>query len=319
MCLFDLGRIEVTPAASATLSAAGVDPAVYLARHQRGDWGDVDDKRAQVNGWALGHEGIVWSKYRLPVGVSLMIGTARDRSYTRVMLEAEFKVREVSVQEGYACWAGYYDHERNPLIAVEGPLVDTILGKLEVATALDVCTGTGRLALKLARRGVAVTATDQSAEMLALAEQKARREGLAIDFRLSSLEEGLPSTDAGFDLVTCALALCHVPDLDEATREFHRVLREGGHLLITDFHPDAVADLGWRTHAVRPEGRYLLPNMPHTRGDYLHAAEQAGFVLLDVQDVPLRAVPLGYLPLHEQAIREYGDTSLCLIVFAQKR
>jgi hypothetical protein len=35
MCLFDLGRVEVTPAASATLSEAGVGPSVHLAFHER--------------------------------------------------------------------------------------------------------------------------------------------------------------------------------------------------------------------------------------------------------------------------------------------
>jgi 2-polyprenyl-3-methyl-5-hydroxy-6-metoxy-1,4-benzoquinol methylase len=318
MSLFHLGRVEATPAASATLSEAGADLATYLARHQRGDWGEMEGRRVTYNAWALEHQAILWSRYELPNGSYLSIATARDRSCTRVMLETEFESREVSAQEGYARWAGYYDHERNPLIAVEEPLVDVILSQLEVATALDVCAGTGRLALKLARRGAAVTATDQSAEMLTLAEQKARREGLAIDFRLRSLEEGLPSTATGFDLVTCALALCHVPDLDQAVREFYRVLRQGGHLLITDFHPDAVADLGWRTHVVRPEGRYLLPNMAHTRGDYLHAVEQAGFALLDVQDVPLRAVPPGYLVSQSEIVSERGDTSLCLIIFAQR-
>jgi len=119
--------------------------------------------------------------------------------------------------------------------------------------------------------------------------------------------------------VTCALALCHVPGLDRVTREFYRVLREGGFLLITDFHPDAVADLSWRTHATRPEGTYFLPNLPYSREDYLHAVEEAGFTLLDVRDVPVSAVPPGCLAFHEETIRAYGDTSLCLIVLAQKR
>jgi 2-polyprenyl-3-methyl-5-hydroxy-6-metoxy-1,4-benzoquinol methylase len=254
MNLFDLGSIETTSAAFAALAKANADRAVYLARHQRGDWGDVDQKQRQYNDWALEHEGIAWSTYKLSDGINLMIGAARDRSYTRVMLETEFERREVSAKEGYARWADYYDHERNPLVAVEEPLVDAILGRLHVATALDVGAGTGRLALKLARRGIAVTAIDQSAEMLAVAKENARRERLAIDFRLGSLEDGLPFPPAEFDLVTCALVLCHVPDLGQAAREFYRVLHEGGYLLITDFHPDAVATLGWRTVAVRPEG-----------------------------------------------------------------
>jgi SAM-dependent methyltransferase len=319
MRAFELGRVEVTPAASAALSEAGVELAGCLARHRGGDWGEVEERRAAHNAWAVDHCAILRSRYALPGGGCLLVATARDRSYTRVMLETEYERREVSAQEGYARWADYYDHERNPLIAVEEPPVDGILAGLQVTTALDVCAGTGRLALKLARRGIAVTAFDQSAKMLALAEEKARRESHAIDFRMGSLEEGLPFAAPAFDLVTCALALCHVPGLNRVAREFYRVLRPAGHLLITDFHPDAVAGLGWRTHATRPEGTYFLPNLPYTREDYLRAVEQAGFTLLNVQDVPVREVPPGCLPFHEQTIREYGDTSLCLIVLAQKR
>ena len=46
---------------------------------------------------------------------------------------------------------------------------------------------------------------------------------------------------------------------------------------------------------------------------------RAGFTLLDVRDVPVRDMPEGYLAFHEQTIREYGDTSLCLIVLARKQ
>ncbi|MEO6889733.1 MAG: class I SAM-dependent methyltransferase [Ktedonobacteraceae bacterium] len=44
----------------------------------------------------------------------------------------------------------------------------------------------------MARRGMSVTAIDQSPEMLALAQERARVEGLAITFQLASLDEGLP-------------------------------------------------------------------------------------------------------------------------------
>jgi ubiquinone/menaquinone biosynthesis C-methylase UbiE len=318
MHLCELGRIEISPAASAALAEADADSKVFLGRHQRGDWGDVEEKQRQYNDWALQNEGIVWSTYALRDGVNLSIGTARDHSYTSVMLETEFERREVSAQEGYARWAETYDHERNPLIAVEEPHVEALLERLNVTTALDVGTGTGRLALRLARRSVTVTAIDQSVEMLAVAEKSARREELAIDFRIGSLEEGLPFQSSQFDLVTCALMLCHVPDLSQAAREFYRILHKGGYLLITDFHPNAAAIMGWRTVAARPEGLYLLPNMPHTRADYLQAVERVGFTLLDVRDVPLCDVPEGCFADHDELVREHGDVSLCLIVLAQK-
>ena len=55
-----------------------------------------------------------------------------------------------------------------------------------------------------------------SPEMLAVARQAAQHEGLPIDFRLSSLDDGLPFEAHQFDLVICALMLSHVPDLPHA-------------------------------------------------------------------------------------------------------
>jgi len=316
MRLFILGKVKLSPAAAAALVAAGHDLESLLSRHQRGDWGDVDQPQRQYNDWALRHEAILWSTYRLGNEVALLVSTAADRSYTHVLLESEFQRKEVSTLDGYALWAETYDQEKNPLIAAEEPVVDEMLTALNVSTALDVGTGTGRYALKLARRGVAVSAVDQSAEMLAVAQQAAQAEGLSIDLRLGSVEGGLPFKAERYDLVVSALMLCHVPDLPHAAREFARVVRADGYLLITDFHPDSVA-LGWRTLISRPEGTYYLPNVPHTRADYLAAIEEAGFTLSKVLDLPVRDVPPGYLP--DSLTREERETALCLIILAQKR
>lgn len=316
MSLFSLGKVETSPAAAAALVAAGRDLEDILARHQSGDWGDVDAQQQQYNDWALRNEAILWSTFRLDDEFALLVSTTADRSSTHVLLESEFQRKEVSAQDGYALWAKTYDQEKNPLVAVEEPRVDSILTALNVTTALDVGTGTGRYALKLARRGVAVSALDQSAEMLAIAQQTAQAEGLSVDLRLGSIEGGLPFEAERYDLVVSALMLCHVPDLAHTAREFARVVRANGYLLISDFHPDSVA-LGWRTLVSRPEGTYYLPNVPHTRADYLEAVEKAGFTLCQVLDVPVRDVPQGYLP--DTLTRKESATALCLIILAQKR
>ena len=56
--------------------------------------------------------------------------------------------------EGYSRWAKFYDTKWNTLIATEELYSLEILERLQGETALDVGAGTGRFALKLARRDV---------------------------------------------------------------------------------------------------------------------------------------------------------------------
>lgn len=87
-------------------------------------------------------------------------------------------------------------------------------------------------------------------------------------------------------------------------------------LLITDFHPDSVS-FGWRTQFKRAGVKYLLPNMPHTRDDYLEALSTSGLTILEVMDIPHRELPGGYFS--EEVMRMHGEKLLCLIIVAQKQ
>jgi PPM family protein phosphatase len=313
--LFPSGTLEITPGASAAIAAVGADPSVFFARHQSGDWGEEDEEIQQENAFVLQQQQAIFSIYRLSDDTLIRVMTTADRSVTRMSLAAEYPYREVSTRKGYELWAASYDQPNNPLIIVEEPMVDEIVADLAISSALDVGTGTGRYALKLARRGIAVTAIDQSPEMLAVARQAASVEGLSIDFQLASLDNGLSFASGSFDFLICALMLCHVANLVQAIQEFSRVLQDDSYLLITDFHPDSV-DHGWRTD-FRWEGKkYRIPNMPHSRADYLEAITAAGFTVLRVIDIPLRATPEGFLP--EAIMRDRSEQLLCLIILAQK-
>ncbi|HZS76510.1 MAG TPA: class I SAM-dependent methyltransferase [Ktedonobacteraceae bacterium] len=315
MSLFQSGTLDITPAASAALEALGADLSAYLSRHQNGDWGEVDEITRRDNDYAAEHNQPICSSYKLSDGNELILLTLGDRSLTHVFLASEQQVRKVTTQQGYAIWAAFYDSEKNGLIAVEEPYVDAITSSLPITNALDVGTGTGRHALKLARRGITMTAIDESPQMLAVARQMARQEDLTIDFRQASLEEGLPFAPETFDFLICALMLCHIPNLLHAAQEFYRVLQPGGHLLITDFHPDAV-ERGWRTITSIDNTLYVLPDIRHTRSGYLEALNQAGFQLLKVIDAIVDEAPEGYL---SEAFRSANkDKTYCLIVLAQK-
>ena len=78
--LFSSGTIEVTPAASAALQTAQVDLMRLLSRHQRGDWGDVDEFRRRMNERAIQNRIPISSVYALGDDTKILIITARDRS-----------------------------------------------------------------------------------------------------------------------------------------------------------------------------------------------------------------------------------------------
>ena len=96
---------------------------------------------------------------------------------------------------------------------------------------LDVASGTGLVALEAAKiLGTAdnITCLDSSAGMLAVARSK-----LAAHFMLGRAEQ-MPLADNSYDFLTMGYALRHVTSLEETFREFHRVLKPGGKLLILE-------------------------------------------------------------------------------------
>jgi demethylmenaquinone methyltransferase/2-methoxy-6-polyprenyl-1,4-benzoquinol methylase len=96
---------------------------------------------------------------------------------------------------------------------------------------LDVACGTGLVAVAAAKiLGTAdnITCLDPSAGMLAVARSK-----LAAHFILGRAES-LPLNDDSFDFLTMGYALRHVTDLETTFREYRRVLKPGGTLLILE-------------------------------------------------------------------------------------
>jgi demethylmenaquinone methyltransferase / 2-methoxy-6-polyprenyl-1,4-benzoquinol methylase len=104
-------------------------------------------------------------------------------------------------------------------------------------SALDVCCGTGDLALELAGRvspGGKVVGCDFSEPMLDLAREKAARRGAA-NVRFEWADALRLPYDAGrFDAVTVGFGARNLSDLDRGLREMTRVLREGGRLVILE-------------------------------------------------------------------------------------
>ncbi|MDA8206514.1 MAG: class I SAM-dependent methyltransferase [Thermaerobacter sp.] len=98
---------------------------------------------------------------------------------------------------------------------------------------LDVATGGGHTAIRLARAGVQVTVADITSEMLTDATTLAAAEGLAIA-QVEAYAESLPFLDGTFDIVTCRRAAHHFRDVAAFLREARRTLSRSGRLGISD-------------------------------------------------------------------------------------
>ena len=87
---FPLGQTVATPGALAALQEAGQSPADFLARHVRGDWGEVCEEDKRLNDEALVNGERILSAYDTRLGTKLWVITEADRSSTCILLPEEY-------------------------------------------------------------------------------------------------------------------------------------------------------------------------------------------------------------------------------------
>ncbi|CEA00184.1 Demethylmenaquinone methyltransferase [Jeotgalicoccus saudimassiliensis] len=98
---------------------------------------------------------------------------------------------------------------------------------------LDLCCGTGDWTIQLAKNaGADITGLDFSENMLKVAREK------TADIENITLVQGdateLPYDNNAFDIITIGFGLRNLPDYEKAVKEFYRVLKPGGQLVILE-------------------------------------------------------------------------------------
>lgn len=201
-----------------------------------------------------------------------MLGKLKQQDWA----DDEIEIEEYETEAGYGLWAESYDALPNPLVDLEEPVVRSIIDRLPPGVAIDAACGTGRHAAYLLERGHSVIAVDSSESMLA----KARERILAADIRSGSLLE-LRIADAFADLALCALALTHFAELDLPIAQLARVVRQGGHVILSDVHPIAVATGAHAFFRSTDGSRGMVKNHVHWPSHYLKAFRSARLAVVD--------------------------------------
>ena len=154
---------------------------------------------------------------------------------------------ETEPAAAYDIWAQHYDDQPdNLMLALDEGICRELFGRLAIGgrVVADVGCGTGRHWEKIfAHRPARLVGYDVSCGMLDILKRKYPQAETYL------LEGGLLSgSPAGsIDIIISTLTVAHIPDLAAALAEWCRVLRPGGELIITDYHPEALARGGQRT------------------------------------------------------------------------
>jgi demethylmenaquinone methyltransferase/2-methoxy-6-polyprenyl-1,4-benzoquinol methylase len=113
------------------------------------------------------------------------------------------------------------------------------LPPIEKGVFLDVATGTGDVAIEIARRypeGVRIIGVDISGRMIELGREKVKRVGYLDRIELREGDVNLlPFKDAEFDAALIAFGIRNVRDYEHAIKEMARVVKKGGCVIILEF------------------------------------------------------------------------------------
>ena len=152
----------------------------------------------------------------------------------------------------------------------------------EGAHVLDLATGTGDLALRIARRhpDATVVGVDPSCGMLEVGRQKVSR--VSLDGRVTLVEgdaQALPFEDETFDGVTIAFGIRNVPDRDAGLREMARVCRVGARVSILELSEPRSGILG-------PLARFHVHHVVPRLGAWLSGAHEYRYLAQSIRAFP---------------------------------
>jgi ubiquinone/menaquinone biosynthesis C-methylase UbiE len=156
-------------------------------------------------------------------------------------------IRERGVVEAYDIWAAEYDAQPgNLMLDLDELVFSELLHAIDIKNKdlADIGCGTGRHWPKIFNEDIkSLTGFDVSPGML----EKLREKFPSTENYVITDNNFLKIADNTYDIILSTLTVAHIENLDEALNSWSRILKNKGDIIITDFHPYALASGGQRT------------------------------------------------------------------------
>lgn len=158
-----------------------------------------------------------------------------------------FSLQETEIEKAYDIWSQGYDTQPdNLMLALDEAIFAELIARVSFRDKVvaDVGCGTGRHWEKIyAKQPARLIGFDVSEGMLKILKKK-YPEAETHQIKTNHLD----NMHAGScDSIISTLAIAHICDIEDAFREWARILKPNGHIIITDYHPDTLSKGGNRT------------------------------------------------------------------------
>jgi malonyl-CoA O-methyltransferase len=220
-----------------------------------------------------------------------------------------------AVQEtlgAYERWAPIYPPvAHNPLMRVEEQAMLQSWPAAVGPRVLDLACGSGRYSRLLSDRG--------SNEIVSLDFCMPMLKQVTSAQRVCASMMQLPFKAGAFDGVLSGLAIGHATQLDTWMAEVARVLRKGGTLLYSDFHPEAARAGLTRSFKDENNVTCTVPHQLYDVHSQRKAAESAGLIVEQIQEIRVGVQLREPFPGSESFYQNWQGLPIVLIVRAARR
>jgi ubiquinone/menaquinone biosynthesis C-methylase UbiE len=203
-----------------------------------------------------------------------MLASIKDYLQKKVSISSE-----KPVVEAYDIWSSSYDVQQgNLMLDLDSMIFSSFIKDipLENKRIADIGCGTGRHWQKLYERfPVQLTGYDVSAGML---NQLRKKFPAAITKHITdNLMNGVPA--GSVDCIISTLTIAHIKDINEAIASWSRILKNGGDLIITDFHP-SLLEMGGTRSFKHENKSFAVMNYVHPLSEVKRIFSKYGFTVI---------------------------------------